>query len=178
MTSPTPSPASPLPKKPPQVDLDQTRERLTKLGLGHAAERLAEDGIDIMVIACPFLNRVDGAWFADKLKGVKLLMTVDNHYVNSGFGDQLLAALAREGATLPPSVISLGLTDIPASGQPGEVLRHHGLDELVEEGRQIWSERAHIGDLAAIKGRSRVTEAEALTDRAGLGSFRVLEWSR
>ena len=42
MTSPTPSPASPLPKKPPQVDLDQTRERLTKLGLGHAAERLAE----------------------------------------------------------------------------------------------------------------------------------------
>jgi len=93
-----------------------------------AAERLAEDGIDVMVIACPFLNRVDGAWFADKLEGVKLLMTVDNHYVNGGFGDQLLAALAREGAAMPRYVISLGLTDIPASGQPGEVLRHHELD--------------------------------------------------
>jgi len=32
----------PLPKRPPQVDLDQTRERLTKLGLVHAAEALGE----------------------------------------------------------------------------------------------------------------------------------------
>ncbi len=32
----------PLPKKAPQVDLDQTRERLTKLGLVHAAEALGE----------------------------------------------------------------------------------------------------------------------------------------
>ena len=36
-----------------------------------AAEDLADEGIDVMVIACPFLNRIDGAWFADKLKGVK-----------------------------------------------------------------------------------------------------------
>jgi len=31
-----------LPKKTPQVDLDRTRERLTRLGLLHAAERLGE----------------------------------------------------------------------------------------------------------------------------------------
>lgn len=93
-----------------------------------AAEELAEEGIAALVIACPFLNRIDGAWFAEKLKGVKLLATIDNHYVNGGFGDQLLAALAREGAALPRHVLSLGLTDIPASGQPAEVLRHHGLD--------------------------------------------------
>ena len=31
-----------LPKKTPQVDLDRTRERLTKLGLVHAAETLGE----------------------------------------------------------------------------------------------------------------------------------------
>jgi DNA replication protein DnaC len=31
-----------LPKKAPQVDLDRTRERLTRLGLLHAAERLGE----------------------------------------------------------------------------------------------------------------------------------------
>ena len=31
-----------LPKKPPQVDLDRTRDRLMRLGLVHAAERLAE----------------------------------------------------------------------------------------------------------------------------------------
>jgi transketolase len=93
-----------------------------------AAEELARQGIDTMVIACPFLNRIDGAWFADKLRGVKLLGTVDNHYVNGGFGDQLLAALARAGHALPPRVLSLGITEVPASGQPAEVLRHHGLD--------------------------------------------------
>lgn len=58
----------------------------------------------------------------------------------------------------------------------GDWLRLHGIDELVEEGRRVWSERAHLGDLDAVKARSRVTEAEALTDPAGLGAFRVLEW--
>ena len=56
-------------------------------------------------------------------------------------------------------------------------LRDHGLDGLVDEGRRIWAERAHLGDLDAVKARSRIREAEALTDPTGLGSFRVLEWS-
>jgi transketolase len=93
-----------------------------------AAKDLADEGIDVMFIVCPFLNRIDGAWFADKLKGVKLLLTVDNHYVNGGFGDQLLSALARSGGQVPPRVVRLGLDEVPASGQPAEVLRHHGLD--------------------------------------------------
>ena len=93
-----------------------------------AAEDLAEEGIDTLVIACPFLNRIDGAWFADKLKGVRLLCTIDNHYVNGGFGDQLLSALAREGAPLPSRVVRLGIDEVPSSGQPAEVLRHHELD--------------------------------------------------
>jgi SAM-dependent MidA family methyltransferase len=56
-------------------------------------------------------------------------------------------------------------------------LRRHGIDALVEEGREIWRARAAIGDLAAVRARSRVTEAEALLDPAGLGAFLVLEWS-
>ena len=55
-------------------------------------------------------------------------------------------------------------------------LRRHGIDELVEDGRRTWDERAAIGDLAAVRGRSRVTEAAALLDPAGLGGFRVLAW--
>jgi SAM-dependent MidA family methyltransferase len=51
-----------------------------------------------------------------------------------------------------------------------------GIDELVEEGRQVWTERAAHPDLAAIKMRSRITEAEALCDPAGLGGFIVAEW--
>ena len=42
--------------------------------------------------------------------------------------------------------------------------------------RRRWHERAHIGDLEAMAARSRLGEASALTDPAGLGAFRVLEW--
>jgi SAM-dependent MidA family methyltransferase len=64
-----------------------------------------------------------------------------------------------------------------ADRSQAEFLRAHGLDELVDEGRRIWDQRAAVGDLDAIRARSRVSEAEALTDPAGLGAFRVLEWA-
>ncbi|MFN8050254.1 MAG: SAM-dependent methyltransferase [Acidimicrobiales bacterium] len=59
-----------------------------------------------------------------------------------------------------------------------EFLTRHGIDELVDEGRRIWTERAHLGDLEAIRARSRVTEAEALLAPDGLGAFLVGEWVR
>jgi SAM-dependent MidA family methyltransferase len=52
-----------------------------------------------------------------------------------------------------------------------------GIEELVDEGRRTWTERAHLGDLAALRARSRITEADALLDPGGLGGFRVLEWT-
>ncbi len=55
-------------------------------------------------------------------------------------------------------------------------LRDHGIDALVEDGKRIWHERAHLGDLEAVRARSRVIEAEALCDPTGLGAFWVLEW--
>ena len=59
-----------------------------------------------------------------------------------------------------------------------EWLTDHGIDALVEDGKRIWHERAHLGDLEAIRARSRVIEAEALRDPAGLGAFHVLEWNQ
>ena len=64
---------------------------------------------------------------------------------------------------------------IGCRARPSSSLRH-GIDELVEEGRRVWAERAAVGDLAALPGRSRVREAEALIDPAGLGGFSVVEW--
>ena len=55
-------------------------------------------------------------------------------------------------------------------------LRAHGIDALVEEGKRVWEERKHLGDLEAMRARSRVNEAAALTDSSGLGTFTVLEW--
>jgi SAM-dependent MidA family methyltransferase len=70
-----------------------------------------------------------------------------------------------------------------AAVRPPDVVRDqasflvdHGLDDLVAEGRRIWAERAGVADLAALVARSRVREAEALTDPHGLGGFTVMEW--
>lgn len=58
-----------------------------------------------------------------------------------------------------------------------DFLRAHGIDDLVAEGRARWRERAAVGDLEALAARSRVTEAAALLDPAGMGGFAVLEWT-
>lgn len=68
------------------------------------------------------------------------------------------------------------LPEPAAVSTQAEWLRRHGVDDLVAEGRRIWAERAHIGDLEAIRARSRVNEAEALLDSDGLGAFLVAEW--
>jgi SAM-dependent MidA family methyltransferase len=55
-------------------------------------------------------------------------------------------------------------------------LRDHGIDPLVDEGRARWRADAASPDLAALRMRSRVVEAEALLDPSGLGGFWVGEW--
>lgn len=49
-----------------------------------------------------------------------------------------------------------------------------GIDELVDEGRRAWGAAAGAPDLQAITMRSRISEAEALLDPAGLGGFRAV----
>lgn len=69
-----------------------------------------------------------------------------------------------------------------AAGEPAAVrsqsqfLQRWGIDELVDEGRRIWTERASHPDLEAMRMRSRISESEALTDPGGLGSFTVVEF--
>jgi SAM-dependent MidA family methyltransferase len=76
----------------------------------------------------------------------------------------------------------IGLDQLAEAGEPAAItdqadwLNRHGLGELVNEGRAYWAEHAAAPDLTALAMRSRVSEAEALTDHAGLGAFAVLEW--
>ena len=96
-------------------------------------------------------------------------------YRAHGRGGHPLEALGTQDVTCEVAVDQL---PAPASDRSqAEWLHDHGIDELVDEGRRIWAERAAIGDLAAVRARSRVTEADALLDPAGLGAFRVLEWT-
>ena len=59
-----------------------------------------------------------------------------------------------------------------------QFLRQWGIDELVFEGNAYWENLSGAPDVAAIKMRSRATEAQSLLASGGLGGFTALEWSK
>ena len=65
-----------------------------------------------------------------------------------------------------------------AEATQADWLQGLGIDELVAAGRARWETHAAAPDLAAIAGRSRASEAAALTDPAGLGAHRVMTLTR
>ena len=77
--------------------------------------------------------------------------------------------------------VDIGFDQLPPKSRlvpQAEWLGDWGIDELVAEGRAYWDAHAAAPDLAAMRMRSRVNEAAALTDPAGLGGWWVAEWWR
>jgi SAM-dependent MidA family methyltransferase len=99
-------------------------------------------------------------------------------YRAHGRGGHPLEAPGTQDVTCEVAVDQLAVLVWPPDRDTSQAdwLRGHGIDDLVAGARAAWHERAHLGDLEALKARSRVGEADALTDRTGLGGFRVLEW--
>jgi SAM-dependent MidA family methyltransferase len=98
-------------------------------------------------------------------------------YRAHGRGGHPLADLGRQDITCEVAVDQLARVRAPVGDRPqAEFLTAHGLDELVDAARRAWEAGAARGGLASLAARSRLTEAAALTDPAGLGAFRVLEW--
>ncbi len=93
----------------------------------HAADALAADGLDLGLVALPWLRDVDGAWVADVAGGAPIVC-LDNHYVVGGQGDAVLAAVAADAPDAAARVHKIGVTSVPKSGENNEVLRAHGLD--------------------------------------------------
>ena len=98
-------------------------------------------------------------------------------YRGHGRGGHPLESPGQQDVTCEVAVDQLARVRRPdADWTQGAWLAAHGIDGLVDAARSAWDERAHIGDLEALRHRSRVNEAAALTDPTGLGAFRVLEW--
>lgn len=57
-----------------------------------------------------------------------------------------------------------------------QFLQRWGIGEFVERGKRMWLEQQGSPGLEAMMMRSRISEAEALLDPAGLGSFLVAQW--
>lgn len=97
-------------------------------------------------------------------------------YRSHGRGGHPLDDPGSQDVTCEVALDQLGRAGAPAATTQAEFLRAHGIDDLVGEARATWHERAAAGDLEALKARSRVGEAAALCDPAGLGNFVVLTW--
>ena len=97
---------------------------------------LENNGLKVAVFNMPWLNVVDERWFRKTFQEFKNIITLDDHFIRSGLGDQIAAMIARSG--LKTKILSLGITEIPVCGTPAEVLAHHGLD-AVSISRQIRS---------------------------------------
>ena len=89
------------------------------------------------------------------------------HYLSAPGDQDITVDVAIDQLPTPNSVIT-----------QAEFLRAHGCEMLVDEGRRAWSAAAQQPDLQTMLMRSRIREAEALLDPAGLGGFSVLEWRR
>ena len=73
----------------------------------------------------------------------------------------------------------LALDQLPESDAvrtQSQWLHRWGITELVAEGRTAWAAASSAPTLDALLMRSRVSEAEALLDPAGLGAYVVAEW--
>lgn len=92
-------------------------------------------------------------------------------------GGSPLDAPGTQDITVEVAVDQLAAVAAPARDlSQADWLRRWGIQGMVEEGNRRWAERAGVGDLTALRARSRAVEAEALCDPTGLGAFRVLEW--
>ncbi len=91
-------------------------------------------------------------------------------------GDHPLRAPGTQDITTEVALDQLPEPD--AVRTQSQWLQRWGIDELVDEGKRHWAEHAARPDLTAIRMRSRISEAEALLDPAGLGAFTVAEWHR
>jgi SAM-dependent MidA family methyltransferase len=133
------------------------------------------------------MPRAAAAWVSDARQRCQRLVVFDYTATAATIGPGWLRCYRGHASGLDP-LEDPGSRDITAdvlldvlpaprrTSDQAAFLRAHGLDDLVREGRQLWHDRAHVADLAALAARSRVAEAEALTDPSGLGGFTVAEW--
>ena len=69
------------------------------------------------------------------------------------------------------------LPPVFTSSTQAAFLKQWGIEDLVREGNAYWESMKHAPDVAAMKMRSRSTEAISLTDSVGLGRFLVNNYS-
>ncbi len=129
------------------------------------ARRLVRSGSVVMIdYGTPLTPMLAGRPWRDWLRT----------YRGNERGDHYLTAPGTQDITIEVPIDQLPEPD--AVRTQSQFLQRWGIDDLVAEGRRVWTEQSARPGLEAMRMRSRISEAEALLDPDGLGSFLVAEW--
>ncbi len=96
-------------------------------------------------------------------------------YADHGVGGGWLDDLGRQDVT-----VDVGFDQLAPGSLRGQAewLTTLGIADLRAEAVATWDAGRAVGDLASLRARSRVHEADALCDANGLGGFLVAEWTK
>jgi transketolase len=102
-----------------------------------AAETLAEDGIGVRLIDAYSIKPIDVETLQAAAEATGLVVTVEDHWVEGGLGDAVLAALAETDER--PRVVKLAVSEMPRSGKPAELMAAYGIDAdaIVRAAREL-----------------------------------------
>jgi transketolase len=102
-------------------------DRVTLVGAGitvhealEAAGSLEADGIAARVVDCYTIKPIDAETLRAAASQTGLLVTIEDHWIEGGLGDAVLAALA-DGGALSGTVVKVAVTQMPGSGTPEEL---------------------------------------------------------
>ena len=92
-----------------------------------ASDILKSKNISVKVIATPWVNKVDLDWLENAIGCTSMIVTLENHYVESGAGSVYISKMASSGNLKNKKVLSIGIDELPVCGRNEEVLDFHGL---------------------------------------------------
>jgi len=102
-------------------------DQVTLVGAGitvhealEAAGSLEADGIAARVVDCYTIKPIDAETLRAAAFQTGLLVTIEDHWIEGGLGDAVLAALA-DGGALSGTVDKVAVTQMPGSGTPEEL---------------------------------------------------------
>lgn len=99
-------------------------------------------------------------------------------YVGHEKGQHYLQIPGHQDITAQVMIDQLAMVKAPESVRSqSQFLQLWGIDELVAEGKTAWAAAAASPNVTAMKMRSRISEASALLDPNGLGSFCALTFT-
>ena len=93
-----------------------------------AADRLAKEGIGVRVIDLYSVKPLDSATLLKASDETRGIITVEDHGIHGGIGEAVAGVVAGRAR-----VERLGVTEIPRSGEPKELLEAHGISATAIE---------------------------------------------